>query len=69
MENQAEVKPSVNVELLIECERRIEGLAILVGVLADAKNSAELEIIADELIGTVENMNRAINIHTNENVG
>ena len=58
MESQMEITP--NVGALIECARRIEGITTLVGTLADANDSAELEIIADALMETVEDMRHAL---------
>ena len=67
MGEQQEVR--LDIGALIECERRIEGVISLVGVLADANGSAELEIITDVLIGTADDMRRALNLHRDEDVG
>ena len=48
--------------LLKDCEKRLEGLACIVGNLADNDNRPELEIVCDVLIATIAEMKLALEL-------
>lgn len=50
----------VRLKLLKDCEKRLEGLACIIGNLADKDDRPELEIVGDVLVATIAEMKIAI---------
>ena len=51
----------INVSVLAENNRRLEGILVILGSLADADDSPELEAVHDLLLEVIDNMRTVLN--------
>ena len=56
------LKKQINVPLLMESERCLEGIVVIIGSLADSGDNPELEVVHDLLINAIEGMRTALDV-------
>ena len=55
------IRKEADMSVFLESERRLEGIMVIIGSLADTNNSPELEAVQDLLMDVLDTMRTAIN--------